>query len=215
MPAGRSARFSQPWSGLSARPCRSAPRSPSSVLSPPASWAGLDLKPVDLSNPPEVAWLEALVWPEQTDRLARLRAAIKIAVEQKPRLVKGDLRTDLAALVQEAPKNATLVIFHTVVLAYISAATEREEFAQSVGLLSDFWIANEPPRVFPNIAGRAGREGPKDSFLLSVNGVPVAWTDPHGASVDWIGAPSCVPAGALLTTCGLRCSAPPHPRRSR
>jgi sugar phosphate permease len=30
--------FSQPWSGLSARPCRSAPRSPSSALSPPASW---------------------------------------------------------------------------------------------------------------------------------------------------------------------------------
>ena len=52
-------------------------------------------------------------------------------------------------------------------LAYISAATEREEFAQSVGLLSDFWIANEPSRVFPNIAGRAGREGPKGSFLLS------------------------------------------------
>jgi hypothetical protein len=86
---------------------------------------GLDLKPVDLANPPEVAWLEALVWPEQTDRLARLRAAIQIAVEQKPRLVKGDLRTDLAALTQEAPKNATLVIVHTVVLAYISAATER------------------------------------------------------------------------------------------
>jgi hypothetical protein len=35
--------------------------------------------------------LEALVWPDQTDRLTRLRAAIKIATEQKPRLVKGDL----------------------------------------------------------------------------------------------------------------------------
>jgi hypothetical protein len=66
--------------------------------------------------------------------------------------------------------------------------SEREEFAQSVGLLSDFWIANEPPRVFPNIAEQVGREGPKGSFLLSVNGVPVAWTDPHGASVDWMGA---------------------------
>jgi hypothetical protein len=182
-------------------PCAVNAATPVPARPPRVIWrAGLDLKPVDLSNPPEVAWLEALVWPEQTDRLARLRAAIKIAVEQKPRLVKGDLRTDLAALAQEAPKNATLVIFHTVVLAYISAATEREEFAQSVGLLSDFWIANEPPRVFPNIAGRAGREGPKGSFLLSVNGVPVAWTDPHGASVDWIGVNS-------WSTRALRCSA--------
>jgi hypothetical protein len=135
-----------------------------------------------------VGWLEALVWPEQTDRLARLRAAIKIASEQKPRLVKGDLRTDLAALAREAPKDVTLVIFHTAVLPYVSSAAEREEFARSVGFFCDYWIANEMPPVFPEIAGRAGSEGPKGSFLQSVNGVPVAWTDPHGASVDWIGA---------------------------
>jgi hypothetical protein len=63
-----------------------------------------------------VGWLEALVWPEQVDRLARLRAAIKIASEQRPRLVKGDLRADLAALAREAPKDVTRVIFHTAVL---------------------------------------------------------------------------------------------------
>ena len=52
---------------------------------PRVVWrAGLDLNPVDLADPAEVAWLEALVWPEQTDRLARLRAAIMIAAEQKP-----------------------------------------------------------------------------------------------------------------------------------
>jgi hypothetical protein len=128
------------------------------------------------------------VWPEQTDRLARLRAAIMIAAEQKPRLVKGDLRTDLAALAREAPKGATLVIFHTAVLAYISPAAEREEFARSVGSLCDYWIANEAPQVFPDIARCAGWEGPRGSFLLSVNGTPMAWADPHGASVDWIAA---------------------------
>jgi len=133
-----------------------------------------------------VGWLETLVWPEQMDRLTRLRAAIKIATEQKPRLVKGDLRADLAALAREAPKDATLVIFHTVVLAYIASAAEREAFARSVGLLCNFWIANEPPRVFPDIAARTSSEGRKGSFLLSVNGVPVAWTDPQGAWLDWI-----------------------------
>jgi hypothetical protein len=25
-------------------------------------------------------------------------------------------------------------------------------------------------------------------FLLSVNGAPVAWSDPHGSSIDWIDA---------------------------
>jgi len=149
--------------------------------------AGLDLNPVDLGDPGAVAWLEALVWPEQTDRLARLRAAIEIAAEQKPHVVKGDLRSDLAALARQAPKDAALVIFHRAVLPYVSSAAEREEFARSVPLLCDFWIANETPRLFPEIAGRAGGEGPRGSFLLSVNGAPLAWSDPHGARLDWIG----------------------------
>jgi hypothetical protein len=50
---------------------------------------------------------------EQSDRLAKLRIAMRIAAEKKPRIVKGDLRTDLARLAAEAPKDATLVIFHT------------------------------------------------------------------------------------------------------
>jgi hypothetical protein len=170
-------------------PCTVNAATPVPVRLPRVVWrAGLDLKPVDLSDPREVGWLEALVWPEQTDRLARLRAAIKIASEQKPRLVKGDLRTDLAALAREAPKDVTLVIFHTAVLPYVSSAAEREEFAQSVGLLCDYWIANEAPLVFPDIARGAGPEGQRGSFLLSRNGVPMAWTDPHGVWLDWIDA---------------------------
>jgi hypothetical protein len=170
-------------------PCVANSATPVPARLPHVVWrAGLDLNPVDLSIPGEVGWLEALVWPEQTDRLARLRAAIKIAAEQKPRLAKGDLRTDLAALAREAPKDATLVIFHSAVLAYISSAAEREEFARSVGLLCDCWIANEMPQVFPDIARRAGREGPRGSFLLSVNGAPMAWADPHGGWLDTVGA---------------------------
>jgi hypothetical protein len=71
---------------------------------PRVVWrAGLDLNPLDVADPDHAAWLEALVWPEQTDRLVRLRAAIKVAAATKPRLVEGDLRTDLARLAEEAP----------------------------------------------------------------------------------------------------------------
>ena len=183
-------------------PCVVNAATPVPARLPRVVWrAGLDLKPVDLSDPAEVGWLETLVWPEQTGRLARLRTAIKIAAEQKPRLVRGDLRTDLAALAREAPKDATLVTFHTAVLPYVSSAAEREEFALLVRLLCDFWIANETPRVlFRTSPGAPVRGGPKGSFLLSVNGVPVAWTDPHGASVDWIGAPP-----GQITSYGAHC----------
>lgn len=154
---------------------------------PQIAWrAGLDLDPVDLADPDWVAWLKALVWPEQADRLARLSSAIEIASARKPRVVRGDLRRDLAALAAEAPKDATRVIFHTAVLAYLPSPEERAAFARSVGALCDFWIANEAPQVLPEIAAQARETGAPGGFLISVNGEPAAWADPHGAWLRWI-----------------------------
>lgn len=152
------------------------------------AWrAGLDLSPIDASDPAQVVWLETLVWPEQTARLANLRAALKIAATVKPRVVKGDLRgSDLVRLCSEAPKDATLVVFHTAVLDYVSDPADREAFAVQVMRLAPYWVSNEFPRVFPSIAARAGTSWPPGRFLLSANGSPVAWTDPHGASLEWI-----------------------------
>ena len=177
---------------------------PIPIVPPRVTWrAGLDLDPIDISDPNQIAWLEALVWPEQMDRLAKLRAAIRIAGENKPRVVKGDLRTDLAGLVAEAPKDATLVVFHTAVLAYICSPTEREEFARSVKSLCDFWISNKSPRILPEIAARARNQGPRGLFLMSVNGVPVGWADPHGASLDWISQMPDMPTVSGSDVAGL------------
>lgn len=42
------------------------------------AWrAGLGLNPLDVTEPADVAWLEALVWPEHHHRRDRLRAAAK------------------------------------------------------------------------------------------------------------------------------------------
>jgi hypothetical protein len=168
-------------------PCAATPATPIPQTLPRIVWrAGLDLDPVDLSDAGQVAWLEALVWPEQTERLARLRAAMTIARAQKPRVVNGDLRRDLARLAAEMPKAATRVIFHTAVLAYVSSSAERAEFARAVASLCDVWLSNEAPRLFPDIVARAGAPTPPGRFLMAVNGMPMAWSDPHGASLEWI-----------------------------
>jgi hypothetical protein len=162
---------------------------PVPVSLPQIVWrAGLDLNPVDLADAGEVAWLETLIWPEQTERLANLRAAIKTAAASPPRIVRGDLLGDgLARLCGEAPKDATLVIFHTAVLAYVADLREREGFGARA-MQCGTWISNEMPGVFPDIAKRASARGPAGHFLMALNGTPVAWTDPHGASLEWIAA---------------------------
>jgi hypothetical protein len=171
-------------------PCEADSKTPLPRELPEVVWrAGLDLAPIDLADPDQVAWLEALVWPEETDRLDRLRAAMEIAKVRKPRVVKGDLLRDLAALAAAAPNDATLVVFHTAALVYVRSPSDRAKFVRSVRSVCDFWLANEAPGVFPEIAERAGKPGSAGRYLMSVNEHPVAWADFHGASIEWIADP--------------------------
>jgi hypothetical protein len=148
------------------------------------AWrAGLDLNPLSVTGDDDVRWLHALVWPGEGDRGALLDKALTVARRDPPRVVAGDLRHDVAALAAEAPKDATLVIFHTAVLAYVSDAAERRAFAQNVRDLGAQWISNERARLFDaleltdRLAGR---------FVLSLNGMPKAYTEAHGAAINWI-----------------------------
>ncbi|MGP0048198.1 MAG: DUF2332 domain-containing protein [Solirubrobacteraceae bacterium] len=85
--------------------------------------AGLDINPLDVTDPQDVAWLATLVWPGEGRRAQLLDAAVRVARRDPPRVVKGDLRHDLARLAERAPKAATLVVFHCSVLAYSISTT--------------------------------------------------------------------------------------------
>ena len=55
---------------------------------PTVAWrAGIDLHPLSVLNADDMRWLETLVWPEQDDRRARLRAAIELAQQDPPLLL--------------------------------------------------------------------------------------------------------------------------------
>tara|TARA_R110001599_G_scaffold226761_1_gene425864 strand:- start:6795 stop:7787 length:993 start_codon:yes stop_codon:yes gene_type:complete len=167
-------------------PCRANEATPVPTGLPTVVWrAGIDLNPLNLSDPGEVEWLESLVWPGQKGRLERLAAAIRVGQKSPPLVRAGDLLYDLPALIETAPSDATLVIFHSAVLAYLRPE-DREKFAQLVQELDAVWISNEAPGVFPNIDALAAANNPKDRFILSVDGGPVAFTGPHGQSIDWI-----------------------------
>ena len=108
--------------------------------------AGLDLNPLDVTDPDDVSWLDALIWPEQAHRRARLRAAAAVAAADPPLLVRGDLVDDLPALAARAPADATLVVFHTSVL-YQVRRPHRDAFVRLVRELPGHWVANEGSEV--------------------------------------------------------------------
>jgi hypothetical protein len=146
--------------------------------------AGMDLEPLDVANDDDMRWLKALVWPDEGDRETLLAKAIAIARADPPRLVQGDLRRGLAALAAEAPKEATLVIYHSAVLNYVRDPAERAQFAECVRATGARWIANEGQDVF--FPGNK-RSWPAGSyFILTLDGKPLARTESHGASIEWL-----------------------------
>jgi hypothetical protein len=168
--------------------CRANAATPLPAHPLEVSWrAGLDLSPVDISDPDQVAWLEALVWPAEGTRRDTLHAAIEVARVDPPRVVEGDLRADLHTLAAGAPGDATLVVFHTAVLAYVADAGERAAFAATVRDLGAVWVANESPDMLTENAAATSGPWPSGRFLLTRDGEPIAWTDSHGAAIDWLG----------------------------
>ena len=66
-------------------------------------------------------------------------------------MVRGDLRWGLAQLAQEAPSGATLVIFHTAVLAYVPSLTDRLNFAREARSFCHYWISKVVFVKFSNL----------------------------------------------------------------
>jgi hypothetical protein len=102
---------------------------------PEVRWrAGLDLNPLDVANDADMHWLECLLWPGETGRQQRLAEAIAAARRDPPPVHRGDLLTGLPALARQAPPDATLVVYHSAVLGYLSEAVRREFAATVSGL---------------------------------------------------------------------------------
>ncbi|MEU3455986.1 DUF2332 domain-containing protein [Micromonospora sp. NPDC006766] len=151
---------------------------------PEVVWqAGLNLNPLDVTDPADLAWLDALIWPEHAHRRTRLRAAAAVAAADPPLLVRGDVVDDLPALAARAPAGATLVVFHTSVL-YLVPSPRRAAFAEVVRGLPGHWIANEDQEV---LRYDALPEPPAEAHhnVLALDGKPLAWTRGHGQAITW------------------------------
>ncbi|WP_279306365.1 DUF2332 family protein [Micromonospora globispora] len=98
---------------------------------------------------------------------------------------RGDLLADLPALAATAPRDATLVVFHSAVLAYVSAEV-RAAFAELVGGLPGHWISNEAAGVLPGVITDVPPPDGAAPFLLALDGRPLAWTAPHGQALRWL-----------------------------
>ncbi|MDN5790953.1 MAG: DUF2332 domain-containing protein [Micrococcales bacterium] len=158
---------------------------PLPARTPTVTWrAGIDLNPLDPADAEDARWLQCLVWPAEGDRDERLRGALAAARRHRPVVHRGDLLDDLAGVAAAAPTDATLVVYHSAVLAYVEPK-RRAAFAAAVRDVGAHWLSNEAPGVIgpvEPIQAAAGRR----SFVLVRDGHEVlAATDSHGTWIAW------------------------------
>jgi len=144
---------------------------------------GLDLDPVGLGED-GARLLEAFVWPDQRERIERLRHAIAVARTCDIDLQRGDYVDRLPAVLAGRRDDALTVVFHSVSTMYL----DDDRYAELVEVLARAgadgplaWVSFEGPRHDPDYGGVA----------LDVTRWPggqtqrLAKIDFHGAWLEW------------------------------
>ena len=123
---------------------------------------GVDLNPLDVTDPADLAWLRALVWPGtvEEERLARLGAAAALAAQEPPTLLAGDL-------VDRLP----------------------DALADLVRSLAVRWLAQEGAGMVPG-TGQPFPDGWGPYLVVSLGGCPLAHSAAHGGHLEWLAGSS-------------------------
>jgi hypothetical protein len=172
----------------------------------PIAWrAGLDLAPIDVTDPDQRRWLTACVWPGIPERPERLAAALELAAADPPPLRTGDAATDLEDLLDEVPPGLPIVVTATWALAYLSSdgrravadAVDRAGTRRDITLLSAE-AANVTPWIPPVTAQVEGTDGADGTPTVlgarrwaggTRTDRSLAVTHPHGRWMAWQDAP--------------------------
>jgi hypothetical protein len=148
---------------------------------PPVTVAerlGIDVEPVELGDPEQVAWLRALIWPEHVERAAAFDAACAVARELGVTVRTADALTFLPGGLDALPGRLPAVVVHAFTVNQFSEAM-RVQFDQALG---------EAARQRPVF--RVGLEWAPGGARLELTTYPggrttlVARADPHGGWIE-------------------------------
>lgn len=152
------------------------------------SRRGCDRAPIDLQAEGAADRLIAYVWPEQTERLARVQAAIALAQREKPVVEKVDAAEWLdRQLAKPTPAVAT-VVAHTIVSQYFSKETR----ARVRAILDDAGAraTAAAPLAWLSMEQYATDQFPELRLTQWPGGETrtIAHAHPHGAWIEWLAA---------------------------
>ena len=168
-----------------------------------------DVSPIDLTTDHGRATMMSFLWPDQLERVARLRAAIAVSQGVPLHIESADAGEWLTRELGSGPTaDAVTVVFHTIVWQYLPAAT-RDDMRAALSAAGDLATSGRPLcwlRMEPATSDHANLRltswpGGRDEHLADVGY--------HGANVRWhAGGPSRCPLPRCASASGRDLPAP-------
>jgi hypothetical protein len=146
---------------------------------------GGDREPIDPTTAPGRLALMSYVWPDQADRMARLRGALAIAA-QCPADLRQELASDTLARITLAEGSWT-VLWHSIVRQYL----DDDQRAAVTRRIAALGAAATPSARFAHLALEPHRRTANGECLVTLATWPggeqrtVGSAPPHGLPVTW------------------------------
>ena len=148
---------------------------------------GVEIAPIDVTDPAAAERLMAYIWVDAPERTARVAAAIAMIRAQPVDMVQGDAADWVEArLAEPQAVGTTRVLMHSIVWQYLPPATQARITAAMEAAAAHAtvdrplaWIRMEPDDIRKGI----------EVYLRAWPGLPdvqLARTHPHGAWIEWL-----------------------------
>ena len=154
------------------------------ILPSVESRVGIDLNPIDVSDPEEMLWLRSLLWPEHTKRAELLQQAIGLAKQDPPPVIRGDVFEVLPNALSELPGDSMFCLFHSHTVYQFSQEL-RNRLSSQIAELStkrnlfeisfEWWRGKDQPLLELS----RFHDGRREEELL-------AYCSPHGDWLQWV-----------------------------
>lgn len=145
---------------------------------------GVDVAPIDATDPAQGLRLLSFVWPDQTERMERLRGAVSVAAVHPPLVDRGSADAWLRASLDRVGHVAT-VVFHSIVWQYLGPETQaglrgalEDAGARATADAPLVWARMEPAGPLADVRATVWRGGPPTETVLAEIGY-------HGRGLRW------------------------------
>jgi hypothetical protein len=147
---------------------------------------GVDLMPIDVNDPSQMRWLQALIWPEHTDRAERMQQAAAVAHRYPVEIRTGDAADLLPQMLDAVPFDTALCIYHSYTLNQC-ARVVRERILERIATISRY---RDLYRI--SLEWYSGQEQPHLEVCSYVSGemttTLLAYCESHGRHINWLKA---------------------------